>query len=393
MLKSIREAPTYRMSSLKIIKGVEFNMCIRLGEIIKYMENIAPERLAESYDNVGLIVGNEKSEVKRIMVCLDVTSKVVDEAVNKSVDLIISHHPTIFKGLKRINEEDIKGKVIYKLIKNDIGVFSAHTNLDVVDGGVNEHLAETLDLINLQNLKKHKSLKLYKVVVFVPKESVDKVREAMSSKGAGCIGNYSECSFMTKGTGTFKPLEGTNPYIGFTGELEYVNEVKIETIVSQEKLRNVIDKMVKSHPYEEVAYDVYPLNMEGKEYGLGKIGILKNPKTLDGFINTVKEKLNTKNVRVIGSVDKKIEKAAVFCGSYDESLNKIVMSKADVLVTGDVKYHSAVDMVEMGMCVIDAGHFGTERIIVPKLVDMLKKQFENLDILSNSVEEDPFIIY
>jgi dinuclear metal center YbgI/SA1388 family protein len=368
-------------------------MCVRLLEIIKYLEQIAPKNLAEDYDNVGLIIGGKEKDIKRVMVCLDVTLKVVEEAISKNVDLIISHHPIIFKGLKRINEDDIKGRIIYKLIKNDIAVYSAHTNLDVADGGVNEHLAKILGLSDLQNLKKHRVSKLYKVVVFVPEESIDKVRNAMSRAGAGWIGNYSDCSFMTKGTGTFRPLEGTNPYIGSKGKLEYVDEIKLETIVPQEKLHRVIDEMIKSHPYEEVAYDIYPLNMDGKEYGLGKVGVLKNPETLDNFISIVKEKLNAKSVRVIGSIDKKIEKVAVFCGSFDESCNRDVISKADILVTGDVKYHNAVDMAEMGMCVIDAGHFNTERIIVPKLVNILSEQFKNIEILSNSVEREPFITY
>lgn len=366
-------------------------MGVELLEIIKYIENIAPKNLAEDYDNVGLIIGKKESEIKRIMVCLDVTSKVVEEAVGKSVDLIVSHHPFIFKGLKRINGDDVKGSIIYNLIKNNIAVYSAHTNLDIADGGVNESLAKVLGLCNLQNLKKHRILKLYKVAVFIPKEDVDKVRDAMSEAGAGWIGNYSDCTFMTNGIGTFKPLEGTNPYIGLKGKLEHVNEVKLETIVSQEKLHNVIDKMIKAHPYEEVAYDIYSLSMDGKEYGLGKVGTLKNSETLNNFISSVKEKLNVKNVRVIGNIDKKIKKVAVFCGSYDENCNKTVISKADVLVTGDIKYHTAIDMAEMGMCVIDAGHFNTERIIVPKLVNILNEQFENLDIFSNTVEKDPFI--
>lgn len=368
-------------------------MRMKLLDIIKHMEQIAPKSLAEDYDNVGLIIGAKQKDIKRVMVCLDVTLKVVNEAVEKDADLIISHHPVIFKGLKRINEDDVKGKIIYKLIKNDIAVYSAHTNLDVTDGGVNEYLARILGLGDLQNLKKHRVLKLYKVVVFVPEESIDKVRDAMSRAGAGWIGNYSDCSFMTKGTGTFRPLEGTNPYIGSKGKLEYVDEIRLETIVTQEKLHTVINEMIKSHPYEEVAYDVYPLNMEGKVYGLGKVGVLKTPVTLDDFITTVKEKLNAKSVRVIGSIDKKIEKVAVFCGSFDESCSGDVLSKADVLVTGDVKYHSAVDMAEMGMCVIDAGHFNTERIIVPKLVNMLSEQFKNLDVFSSNVEEEPFITY
>ncbi|TYQ15560.1 UNVERIFIED_CONTAM: dinuclear metal center YbgI/SA1388 family protein [Acetivibrio alkalicellulosi] len=368
-------------------------MSIRFKDIIKFMEIYAPSNLAEDYDNVGLIIGGRDNEIKRIMVCLDVTTKVVDKAVEKSINLIISHHPLIFKGLKRINEDDIKGEIIHKLIKNNIGVYCAHTNLDVADGGINEYLAKTLELSDIKNLKNYKTESLYKVVVFVPEESVDLVRQSMSSKGAGWIGNYSDCTFMTKGTGTFNPLEGSNPYIGSKHKLEHVEEIRLETIVPKNKLNGVINAMIKAHPYEEVAYDVYQLNMDGKSYGFGKIGMLKEPISFHDFIKSVKEKLDIKNLRVIGRVEKDIEKVAVFCGSYDEGLNHMVKSKADILVTGDVKYHNAMDMVQMEMCVIDAGHFNTEKIVVPMLVDVLSKEFSQIDIMSNNVEEDPFKIY
>ncbi|HOM03833.1 MAG TPA: Nif3-like dinuclear metal center hexameric protein [Acetivibrio sp.] len=365
-------------------------MSIKAREIIKYMEELAPNSLAEDYDNVGLLVGSRESIVERILVCLDVTSKIVDEAIAKKADLIVSHHPVIFKGLKRINEDDPKGSIIYRLIKNSIGVYSAHTNLDVACGGVNDYLSSVLGLTKIANLKDYRAEKLYKIVVFVPHESVDSVRDAMSRAGAGWIGNYSDCSFMTAGTGTFRPLEGTNPYIGTTGNLEKVDEYRLETIVSQKDLKKAIEAMVKAHPYEEVAYDIYPLEIKGRQYGMGNVGALDIPKSLEEFVAVVKEKLGVKNVRVIGGINREIKKVAVFCGSFDREVMEAAKSKADVLVTGDVKYHDAVDMLEMEMCVIDAGHFNTERIIADRLFELIKENFPQIEVMKSNMEEDPF---
>ncbi|HHV28548.1 MAG TPA: Nif3-like dinuclear metal center hexameric protein [Clostridium sp.] len=367
-------------------------MSIKAREIIRYMEELAPNNLAEDYDNVGLLIGSRESIIERILVCLEVSSKTIDEAIAKKADLIISHHPVIFKGLKRINEDDPKGNIIYRLIKNNIGVYSAHTNLDVAYGGVNNYLSSLLGLTEISNLKDYKAEKLYKIVVFVPHESVDSVREAMSRAGAGWIGNYSDCSFMTAGTGTFRPLEGTNPYIGTTGNLEKVDEYRVETVIAQRDLKKAIEAMIKVHPYEEVAYDIYPLEIKGRQYGMGNVGVLDKPKSLEEFIAVVKEKLSVKNVRVIGDIDREVGKVAVFCGSFDREVLGAAKSKADVLVTGDVKYHDAMDMLEMGMCVIDAGHFNTERIIADRLVELISENFPQIEVVKSNMEEDPFKI-
>lgn len=368
-------------------------MGVRCSEITKYIEEFAPAHLAEDWDNVGLLLGNYENEIKRVMVCLDITSKIAEDAVKKQVDLIVSHHPLIFKGFKRINENDPKGKIIYKLIKNDINIYCAHTNFDVAEGGMNNLLAGLLELKQVRNLKSYKTEKLYKVVVFVPEESVDRVRDSMSSAGAGWIGNYSDCSFMVKGIGTFRPLKNTNPYIGKQGNLEKVDEFRLETIVPQKNLSRVIGSMIDAHPYEEVAYDIYPLQLKGKEYGLGKVGMLDTPVTFDDFIRMVKSRLDIKNVRVIGSVDNNISKVAVFCGSFDESWADVIREGADILVTGDIKYHTALDIIEMGLCVIDAGHFNTEKIMVSRMAGILKERFSKIEVISNDLEEDPFKIY
>ncbi|MCX7746218.1 MAG: Nif3-like dinuclear metal center hexameric protein [Clostridia bacterium] len=365
-------------------------MGIRIREITKYIEGIAPLNLAEEWDNVGLMVGSMEQEVKRILVCLDVTSKVVEEAISKKADLIVSHHPFLFKGMKRITEDDIKGQLIFKLIKFGIGVYSAHTNLDVTVGGINETLASLIGLTGIRNLNKYKEEKCYKIAVFVPLDHADKVRAAMCDAGAGWIGNYSDCTFMTKGTGTFKPLEGTNPYVGAEGSLEKVEEIKIETLSTKDKLQGVLNAMHEAHPYEEVAYDVYSLEKPGVEYGLGKVGELSVPMGFKEFVEELKKKLALAHVRVIGSLKGDVKRVAVFCGSFDGNFSGVIKGKADLLVTGDLKYHPSVDAEEMGLCIIDAGHFGTERIIVPKIVKWLSDKFVDIEVMESKVEADPF---
>jgi hypothetical protein len=242
----------------------------------------------------------------------------------------------------------------------------------------------------LTDIKKYKAEKLFKIVVFVPQDSIDAVRASMGSAGAGFIGNYSDCFFTSSGEGTFRPLEGTNPYIGSFGQLEKVNEYRLETVVTEKNKSAVIEAMKKVHPYEEVAYDVYPLEIGGKEYGLGKFGVLENPLPLTDFISLLKSKLNTPAIRLIGNAHKEIKKVAVFCGSFDESLIGLIKNRADILVTGDVKYHTALDLMENGICTIDAGHFNTEFIIVPKLINLLKDEFPSVEFFGSCLENDPF---
>ena len=367
-------------------------MGVKCKDIANYIESIAPSRLAEEWDNVGLMVGDAGREIDRVLTCLDVTSEVVEEAIGMKAQLILSHHPFIFKGLKSIDEGDVKGRLVHRIIRNDLCVYSAHTNLDFAEGGINDYLAGLLDLEEVKNLKEHLSDKLYKVVVFVPEESLDAVRDAMSGSGAGWIGRYSDCSFAAKGTGTFKPLEGTNPYIGSTGKLEKVQEYRLETVVSQWNLHKTVDAIIKVHPYEEVAYDVYPLEIEGKQYGYGKVGTLKSPMELEDFIGLVKRKLGVSSVRLIGKPHGEINNVAVFGGSFDESLIKTVKRKADILVTGDIKYHTALDMTELDMCVVDAGHYGTEHVMAQRLAELIGNAFPQIEAKAAKGSKDPFCI-
>ncbi len=366
---------------------------MRCRDIVRFMEEYAPNWLAEDWDNIGLVIGSLDQEIGKIMVCLDVTNDVADEAISSGADMIISHHPVIFKGLKNITDKDPRGRVLMKLIRNDISVFCAHTNLDVATGGVNDILAQKLGLINTGSLKRYKIDKAYKLVVYVPQDSIDKVRDSICRAGAGWIGNYSDCTFMVAGTGTFRPLEGTNPYIGTKGNLEKVSEYRLESIVPRDRLRKVIKAMLEAHPYEEVAYDLFSLENAGKEYGIGVVGQVPETVSMKEFINLVKEKLSVKTLRFVGNADRQVKKAAVFCGSFDGDLSGIIEKGIDVIVTGDIKYHTAAEMVEMGISAIDAGHFNTERIIVNHMAEVLSGKFPEVQVSTSTTEKDPFNYY
>lgn len=368
-------------------------MKITCGDIADYMEEIAPSSLAEKWDNTGLLIGSRSNEVKRVLVCLDIGAAVVDEAAEVHAGMIISHHPVIFEGLKSIDTGSAKGRCIESLIKNCISVFCAHTNLDFADSGVNEQLARVIGLTDIKDLNPDRTEKLYKIVVFVPAEAMDSVRNALCISGAGHIGNYSNCTFAAGGTGTFMPLEGTNPYAGKKGRLEKTGEFRLETIISRKLLAGAIRKMLAAHPYEEVAYDVYPLELPEKRFGLGKSGRLPERRPFKEFVGHMKEALHADTIRVIGPAPEEVEKAAVFCGSFDGNYSGILRERPDVLVTGDIKYHTAVEIREMGICVIDAGHYATERVIVKPLAEKLHEGFEGLECICSVSETEPYTYY
>ena len=253
---------------------------MKLRNLINKIESKYPTNLAYSWDNVGLLVGEYEQEVKKILVTLEANEKVVDEAITKGVDLIITHHPFIFSKINRVNSGDLKGRLILKLIKNDISLYSMHTNFDIAKDGLNDYFMEIMGFENCEILEETHSEKLYKLAVYVPKGHECAIREVLGKNKAGYIGNYSHCTFNMSGIGTFKPEEGTNPFLGTIGEIEEADEVKIETIVPKSILNKVIKEMIKVHPYEEVAYDVYELQNKGEKQGLGRIATLNSEITL-----------------------------------------------------------------------------------------------------------------
>lgn len=347
-------------------------MSIKCQTVINLIERFAPKSLAEEWDNIGLQVGSPLEDISGVMVALDISDSVIEEAKAKGANLIVSHHPLIFKPLKNIRADLPAGKLITKVIRNSINIYCTHTNLDSALNGVNQTLAELIGLENIQVLNPDKYEKLYKFVVFVPESHAEKVREAITNSGAGWIGNYSECSFMTQGTGTFKALEGCNPYIGKIGKTEFVKEVRIETIVKENQIEKVTKAMFKAHPYEEVAYDVYPLANNINKLGLGRIGTLPETMTLEKFMSKVKEVLGVNYLRYTGESESLVSKVAVCGGSGASMIHKSVSAGADVLLTGDVKYHEGQDADALGIKIVDAGHFFTERPVVSKIASLLE---------------------
>jgi len=357
---------------------------MKIKDIISILENEAPLRLQESYDNSGLQWGNPDNTVQKVMICLDFTNDALMEAVEKQVQMVISHHPALFRPLKSINTGSGKGAMLAECIRNNISLYSLHTNFDVADNGLNEYLAKTLGLNDISGLKTYMQDGLYKLVVFVPEDSLEKVQRAIFAAGAGWIGNYSDCSFYTAGTGTFRPLEGTNPYIGHTGVFENVKEYRLEIIVPQNRLKDVVRNMLEVHPYEEVAYDIYRVEQAGHEYTLGRVGTLEKKLSADEFVSLVKEKLNVSSVRTAGKAqDAGIQKVAVFCGSFDGDVRALKEKKVDALVTGDVKYHTAQDLEEAGIFTVDAGHYHTEKLFVMAISDILKNRLKDVIIVEH----------
>ena len=369
-------------------------------QIIKLMEEIAPCQYKEDWDNVGLLVGRDTKEVKRILVALDPTENVIRQAVKNDIDMLITHHPLIFSGLKRINCNDYIGKKVYELASHDISYYATHTNMD--SAVMADVAAGMLNMVNTRPLSVSYRKKMYKLAVYVPKESADKVRDAMSREGAGHIGAYSHCTFNTEGVGTFKALEGTNPYVGVINELTRVTETKIECVVTDETKDAVIKAMIKVHPYEEVAYDLYELENTAYEKGIGKIGYLSHDMTLEECAELVKEKFGIDTVRIVGNPHTRMCTAAVSPGAGKSMVKEALKAKVDVLITGDIDHHSAIDAVEQGLCIIDAGHFGTEHFVVEYIRNYLIKCIYNTndEIFSNTSgvevlmaeEKSPFVV-
>ncbi|MDY0405552.1 Nif3-like dinuclear metal center hexameric protein [Virgibacillus sp. 179-BFC.A HS] len=359
------------------------------ADIFKVMEAWAPKSLAYDWDNVGLQIGSNNRPVKKVMVTLDVLEEVADEAIANHVDLVIAHHPLLFKSLSRIDTEQPKGRTIQKLLAKNISVYAAHTNLDVAAGGVNDMLFEALQLQDKEVLLPTQAEELYKLAVYVPISHQEDIMHAWAKTDAGHIGAYSHCTFRTQGKGTFKPLEGTNPYIGKQQEISFVDEVRMETIVKKSRLADTIKAMIAAHPYEEVAYDVYPLENKGELMGLGRIGTLEKQMNLKELCEFVKTALSVPAVRVTGDLTKSIKKVAVLGGSGEKYFMDAKRKGADAYITGDVTFHAAQDAEQIGLAVIDPGHH-VEKIMTVKTQAYLREKFPDLEIITSNVHTEPF---
>lgn len=364
---------------------------MQLSELVTVLEEIAPSRFAEPWDNVGLLCGDLKQSVSRVMLCIDYTEQVADETRSQKCEAVIAYHPPIFDGLKRITS-DGPGSLVFNAVTNNIALYSPHTALDVADGGTNDLLADIVGLTSRRPLRIAPTTSdTCKLVVFVPQLQLQQVSDALFSAGAGHIGNYSSCSFRTTGTGTFFGEAGSDPQVGKASRLETVEEVRLETVVPKEKIEPVIAALRKSHPYEEPAFDIYPLESTASSIGLGRIGALPSSTPLTKLIEQIKSGLEISSLLVTGE-DRMVTTAAMCAGAGGSLLSDALAQKADLYLTGELRHHDALKTAAAGMTVICTLHSNSERAILKRLKSRLEKCLPSFQFLVSQADRDPFLI-
>jgi dinuclear metal center YbgI/SA1388 family protein len=346
---------------------------ITIKEVTDYLETIAPRSYQESYDNSGLITGDPSWNVKGILVTLDCLETIIEEAIQTNCNLIVAHHPILFKGLKKLTGQNYVERTIIKAIKYDIAIYAIHTNLDNVFEGVNKRIAEKIGLKNLRVLAP-KSNSLMKLTTFIPKENKEVVMAALHAAGAGNIGDYKNCSFQVEGEGTFMPTGKAEPTIGEVGKLEKVNEVRAEVIFPEPLKSKILSALRQVHPYEEVAYYLHRLENENQEVGAGMMGDLEAPMELMAFLNRLKTSMNTACIRHTASINKKISKVALCGGSGSFLLPNAISAGADIYISADFKYHEFFD-ADGKIVIADIGHYESEQYTKDLLAEVLKEKF------------------
>jgi len=362
-----------------------------LAELSAFLENLAPLTYQEPYDNAGLLVGRTNQEIKSGLIALDCTEEVINEAIRLECDFVISHHPIVFKGLKKLNGQSYVERVIMKAIKHDIAIYAIHTNLDNVDKGVNKKIAEKLNLVNPVILLPKQGL-LKKLAVFVPTSHLREVQQALFDAGAGHIGHYSECSFEVEGRGSFKGDETTNPFVGRKGERHYQAECRLEVVYPDYQERNILVALYEKHPYEEVAYDIYPIANAYPSVGSGMIGSLPVPMDELDFFAYLKTKLNLQVIRHTKLLGKKVQRVALCGGAGGFLLSNAIKSGADVFVTADYKYHEFFD-ADGKIVIADVGHFESEQFTQELLLEIIQKKFPNFAIRLTGINTNPINYY
>ena len=360
---------------------------MKIKEIISYLEQSAPPQYQEHYDNAGLITGQSSWECKGALICLDATEEVVNEAKDRNCNLVIAHHPIIFKGLKKINGKNHVERTIINAIKNDIAIYAIHTNLDNMISGVSGKMAGLLGLQNQQVLSpKENTLK--KLFTFIPKDHVTEVRQALFDAGAGHIGNYSECSFNSSGLGTYKAGEGADPFKGETGKLHEEQEMKVEIIFPFYLQQQVVKALINAHPYEEVAYDIVNLSNNYPMVGSGILGTLPEPVDTIEFLKLLKKTFQVPVIRHTELLDKPVQKVALCGGAGSFLIPTAIAMEADIYITGDVKYHEFFD-ADKKMIIADIGHYESEQFTINLLHELLELKFPNFAVLKTEVNTNP----
>ena len=363
-------------------------MPVTVRTILQHLESLAPLELAESWDNVGLLVGDPAQRVKTALVALDATAEVLEQAERRQGELLVVHHPLIFSGLQRLVEDHGTASLLRRLIHDGRSLIAMHTNLDAAADGLNSYVAGLLGLAELRPLLPSAARPLLKLVVYVPATHATAVRAAICAAGAGRIGHYGDCTFVAPGIGTFRPEEGTRPYLGSAGQLEQVEEVRLETVLPRAALEPVLAAMRKEHPYEEVAFDLFSLENAWPQAGLGRIGVLAAPLSAGDFLARVGTVLATDRLTFLGDHARTVRTVALCTGAGSEFLPHAVRQQADLYLTGEVKHHHALLARQSGIALIDAGHFASERPAAQLFADYLTTHLPNLQVVVAD-ERDP----
>jgi dinuclear metal center YbgI/SA1388 family protein len=364
---------------------------MQVKDITTILEEMAPLSYQESYDNAGLLTGNPDQQINQILVSLDCTEAVIDEAIAKGCNLIIAHHPIIFGGIKKLNGKNYVERTVIKAIKNDIAIYAIHTNLDNVHTGVNKKISDKLGLQNTRILVPTQG-KLKKLSVFVPSAHLIEVQTALFEAGCGNIGHYSECSFNSEGSGTFKANAGAKPFVGNIGEQHRETETKLETVFPSHIQNRVVQALLKAHPYEEVAYDIYALENTHSLVGSGMMGQLAEPLETEAFLKHVKQSMNVNTIRFTQTARNKIHNVAVCGGAGSFLIKHAIASGADAFVTADVKYHEFFD-AENRLLIADSGHYESEIFTKELLKDVILEKFPKFAVLLSETNTNPINYY
>ena len=360
---------------------------MKLKEIIIFLEGLAPLAFQEDYDNSGLLAGNPEQELKAALICLDITPQIVEEAISKGCDLIISHHPFIFHGLKKVEPGKTESDILINIIKNDIAVYAIHTNLDNAMGGLNEFLCRRLGLSGMRILQEKNGM-LSKLVTFSPLDYSDKVRQALFDAGAGVIGKYDFCSYNIAGQGTFRASSETNPYVGEKNQLHTEEETRIEVVFPTYLKNSLVRSLIAAHPYEEVAFDIYPISNAFPLCGAGMTGLLETPMPGTDFLEFVRKRLDVKHIRHTRFTQKSIGKVAVCSGSGGFLISEAIKVGADAFLTADIKYHDFFD-ANQKILLADIGHYESEQWIKDLLTERLIEKFPTFAVLSSGLNTNP----
>jgi dinuclear metal center YbgI/SA1388 family protein len=359
------------------------------AEVVDFLDQFAPPQLAASWDNVGLLLGDGAAAIERVLTCLTVTPESAAETIDERAQLIISHHPILFRPAQRITTATPEGRVLLALAKAGVAVYSPHTAFDNTTGGINDILAQRLQLTGVQPLRQQEGPRQCKIVIFTPDADLQRVSDAMFAAGAGHIGQYRECSFRLAGTGTFFGSDATNPTVGQKGRREEVSEWRLEALCPETSVERIIAAMRQAHSYEEPAFDVYPLRPERDCVGQGRIGRLAQPTTLHAFAKQVKTALKAESVQVVGDGKRSVQKIALACGAAGEYLTDAVQQQADVFLTGEARFHDCLAARAQGVALVLPGHYATERCGVEALAALLQRQFPSLCVWASRRECEP----